>query len=264
MDELLVPILRHLDQASPGDVIGAYLYGSATTTGLRPDSDIDLLIVTRRSLIDSERTALASLLLSLSGWKGHALRFPDAADRRPVELTSLVLGDLHPLTDAPPCDFQYGEWIREHLLDGVLPQPAPDPEVLVLLATAHSSHTSLRGPVLDKLVDPVPAELLRQALRAIVPEVIRNLVGDERNALLTLARIVVTMETGQIVPKDAAAQALAQRLAGHDRELLEYARAGYLGLVRDGWREESSRALRVACALNELAMEAVSGPDLQA
>lgn len=66
MDESLAPILSHLDQSAPGDVIGFYLYGSATTTGLRPDSDIDIdmLILTRRPLTDCERSALVSLLLS--------------------------------------------------------------------------------------------------------------------------------------------------------------------------------------------------------
>lgn len=259
MDELLAPILRHFDQAAPGDVIGVYLYGSATTTGLRPDSDIDLLVLTRRSLIDSERSALVSMLLSLSGWKGHASRFPDAAARRPLELTSVVLGDLHPLTESPQCDFQYGEWMREELLGGRLPQPAHDSDVVTLLATAHGSHEALRGPALDELIDPVPAELLRQALLATVPEVIQNFVGDERNSLLTMARIVVTMETGQVVPKDAAAHALATKLTGHDRELLEYALAGHLGLVRDDWSERSFRAIGLACTLAELVKQAAPG-----
>lgn len=256
MDELLSPLLSHLDHSAPGDVLGVYLYGSATTTGLRPNSDIDLLILTHRSLTDSERSALVSLLLDLSGWKGHAERFPDAADRQPLEVTSLVLSDLHPLTEAPRCDFQYGEWLREALLEGLLPQPSHDPDVVTLLAAAQDSHKVLRGPTLDGLLGPVPAELLRQALLAVVPRVIQDVDGDERNAVLTLARTIVTLETGQMVSKDDAAQQVAPRLTGNDRVLLERARAGYLGEVSDNWNDLSSDAMALAHTLAEVAQQA--------
>ena len=124
MDELLAPILSHLDQSTPGDLIGFYLYGSATTTGLRPDSDIDTLILTHRSLTDCERSGLVSLLLKVSGWRGHAGRFPDAAARQPLEVTSLVL-------------------------DGRLPQPVCDPEVVALLALARTLVTLATGQMVS-------------------------------------------------------------------------------------------------------------------
>lgn len=255
MDELLAPVLRHLDHSSPGDVIGVYLYGSATTTGLRSDSDIDLLILTHRSLTESERSALVSLLLDFSGWKGHAERFPHAADRQPLEVTSLVISDLRPLNGAPRYDFQYGEWLREQLTNGLLPQPAYDPDVIALLASAQDSHKVLRGPALGDILDPIPPELLRGALLAVVPNVVQDVAGDERNALLTLARIIVTLESGQVVSKDEAAQRIAPRLSANDRELLEHARAGYLEQIDDDWNEWSSTAVALAHTLAELAKQ---------
>lgn len=255
MDELLAPILGHLDQEAPGDVIGFYLYGSATTKGLRPDSDIDLLMLTRRSLTDFERSALVSLLLEVSGWKGHAGRFPEVATRQPLEVTSLILDDLRPLTGSPRCDFQYGEWLREDILAGMLPEPVHDPDVVALLAAAQDSYEVLRGPAMEDLLEPVPPELLRQALLAVVPDVIQGVTGDERNSLLTLARIMVTLDTGQVVSKDAAAQAIAPKLTGHDRVLLEYARAGYLGEVSDDWSDKSSQAKTLAYTLAEFAKQ---------
>lgn len=168
-------------------------------------------------------------------------------------MTSLVLSDLHPLTEAPRCDFQYGEWLREPLVEGLLPQPSHDPDVVALLAAAQDAHKVLRGPTLDDLLGPVPEELLRQALLAVVPSLIQEIAGDERNALLTLARTIVTLETGQIVSKDDAAQQVAPRLTGHDRVLLEHARAGYLGQVSDNWNDLSSDAKALAHTLAELA-----------
>lgn len=253
MEKVLAPILRHVDQCAPGSTIGVHLFGSAAATGLRPDSDIDLLILTRQSLTVAERLAMVSTLLDVSGWKGHMHQFPQVAGRRPVEVTSLVLGDLRPLTGAPRRDFQYGEWLREDLLNGLLLQPVRDPDVVVLLAAAQTSHQVLRGPALSDLVDPVAPELLRQAVLAVVPGLVREVAGDERNVLLSLARVLVTLETGRVVSKDAAARAVGPRLASSDRTLLDLARAGYLGQVRDDWSEHSSHAVTLARNLAALA-----------
>gem|GEM_PF-5892352 len=48
---------------------------------VRPDSDVDLLVLTRTTLSESERASLVSVLLSASGWPGHAAEFPDVANR---------------------------------------------------------------------------------------------------------------------------------------------------------------------------------------
>ena len=56
VDDVIAPILSHLKEHDPGDVLGFYLYGSATTTGLRPDSDLDCLVLT--SLVVTDLTPL--------------------------------------------------------------------------------------------------------------------------------------------------------------------------------------------------------------
>lgn len=249
MDELLAPILAHIDRHDPGCNVGVYLYGSAASTGLRPDSDVDVLAVTRRSLTRAERASLVKLLLGVSGWHGHLARFPDAAGRRPLEVTFLALPDLAPLPARPRRDFQYGEWLREELRAGALPEPAEDPDVVILLATALQSCLTLRGSALGDVVAPVPSHLLRQAAIEQVPGLVSEVDGDERNVLLTLARILVTLETGDIVSKDAAAQTIAARRTGHERALLQTARAGYLGLISDDWSERPSRAHALANTL---------------
>lgn len=249
MDELLAPLLAHIDRHGPGDIVGVYLYGSAAGTGLRPDSDVDVLAVTRRSLSRAERASLVRLLLGISGWHGHRERFPDAAGRRPLEVTFLALPDLSPLPGRPRRDFQYGEWLREELLEGAPPEPADDPDVVVLLATALQSSLTLRGRALGEVVDPVPSSLLRQAAIEQVPGLVREIDGDERNVLLTLARILVTLETGDIVSKDAAAQTIATRRTGLERALLQTAREAYLGLVRDDWSTWTAQVRALANAL---------------
>ncbi|WP_305091553.1 aminoglycoside adenylyltransferase domain-containing protein [Prescottella sp. R16] len=209
MDSAVEPVLAHLDRHDPGGIVGVYLYGSATVTGLRPDSDIDLLVLTRRSLGVRERAALVDTLLAASGWQGHAATFPEAAARRPLELTVLVVGDTRPWQVTPRHDFQYGEWLRADLVAGRIPQPADDPDVPILVATAQSSHRVLRGAELGDVLAPVDRDILHAALRAVVPDILEEIVGDERNTLLVLARILVTLDSGRIVSKDAAADAIA-------------------------------------------------------
>lgn len=228
-------IVAHLDREDPGEVIGVYLYGSAASSGLRPDSDVDLLVLTRRSLTPDERAALVRMLLRVSGWRGHAETFPDAASGRPMELTSLVAGDLEPLPAAPIRDFQFGEWLRADLVAGALPSPEPDPDVVILLATAHTANRTLRGPDFAAVAPQVPHDRLSRAMLATIPDILGEIDGDERNTLLVLARMIVTLETGRIVPKAAAANAVAERLGPDDRRLLLRARDGYLGVAHDDW-----------------------------
>ena len=163
MDDLIQAVLDSVLDDGPSGIIGVYLYGSSTTTGLSAESDVDLLLVTRRSMLAKERRSLVSSTVEFSGWKGHAKDFPDVADRRPLDVTSLVADDIEPLTAVPRRDFQFGEWLRRDFTQGHVPVPEWDPDVVILLATALASHQVLHGPSLDRLVADVPSTLLKGA-----------------------------------------------------------------------------------------------------
>lgn len=90
MDDLIETVLDRVLTADPGGIVGAYLYGSSTTTGLGPESDLDLLLVTRRSLTLEERTSLVSNVARTLGVEGDSEAFPEVANRRPLEVTGLV------------------------------------------------------------------------------------------------------------------------------------------------------------------------------
>jgi streptomycin 3"-adenylyltransferase len=65
-------------------VLAAYLYGSAVAGGLGPDSDLDVLVVGRRSLTGGERAAIIQRLLPISG------RRAVGGPARSIELTIVV------------------------------------------------------------------------------------------------------------------------------------------------------------------------------
>lgn len=258
MERAVGQVLEHLDRENPGEIRGAYLYGSAVSGGLRPDSDVDLLVLTARSLTGAERASLVRLLLQVSGGKGHAAALPDATPGLPLELTSVVIGDDGRWPEPAAHDLQFGEWLRSDILNGLELQPTPDPDVPILLATAQRAHRVLRGPALTEVVSTVSASVLRESMLAIIPDILAEIVGDERNTLLALARIVTTLQTGDIVPKNVAASAAAATLSGSDRELLVRARAAYLGEVEDDWdgseEEVTALAHSLARQAHQLAM----------
>lgn len=260
MEEQLAPVLDHLDRADPGEIVGVYLYGSATSGGLRPDSDLDVLVLTRRSLTPGERMALTHVLLDASSGSSHPLEFSDGAAGRPLELTCVVVDEHRRWPDPAAHDFQYGEWLRADIQVGQTPQTTLDPDVPILLATAHTAHRVLRGHPLDEVVDPVAPGELREAMLASIDDILGEIVGDERNTLLAFARIVTTLRTGEIVPKDVAAAAVAETLAPGDRTLLERARSGYLGEADDDWTGLAEEVTGLSHALAAQARALAAAP----
>jgi aminoglycoside 9-adenylyltransferase len=144
------------------------------------------------------------------------------------------------------CDYQYGEWLREDFMAGQVPAPHPDADLAILITSARSSSEPLRGPALDEITDPVPPADLRRAIKDSVQPLIGDMVGDERNVLLTLARMVVTLETGEIVSKDDADDRVMSTLPAGSRDLLDLARQGYLGAAADDWTQNRDQTQETA------------------
>lgn len=222
-------LVRLVREVLGDDVVGAYLHGSAVLGGLRPSSDVDVLVVVRRSAAADRRAALVEGLLDISGRR--ARRGP----ARPVELTLVVQSDVRPWRYPPRSDFLYGEWLRDQYERGEVPAPEPSPDLAVLVTMVLRGDAPLYGPPPAEVLDPVPREDVLRAAVAGVPALMTDLESDTRNVLLTLARIWTTLATGVIRSKDGAADwALGQLPSGH-RTVLARARAGYLGSQEESW-----------------------------
>jgi hypothetical protein len=172
----------------------------------------------------------------------------------------VVAEDLDPLTTAPKRDFQFGEWLRTDVVAGRMPHAEHDPDLVVLLATALASHRVLHGPPLDSLVDDVPFDLLQQAQLAGLPGLVDDLHSDSRNVLLTLARALHTIETGEIVAKDHAADRAAARVEGADAELLRAAAREHRGDGHVDWDRMSTGVSALARSLVELIHRTAGAP----
>ena len=188
------------------DARGAYLHGSTGAGTRMPTSDTDVLVVTGRPWP------------STSGGRSSKTSWPSgraaaAGPARPVELTVVVQRDVQPWRRSPVEDFLYGESEREMYELGVLPARRPNDDLAVLLTMALDADNPLFGPPPSALLDRPPTRDLIAAGTAGIPALLADLESDTRNVLLTLARILVTAETGQLVAKDQAADAVIPRLA---------------------------------------------------
>jgi len=226
-------------------LVAAYLHGSAASDGLKPDSDVDVLLVTDRSLDDAERRRLLAALMAISAP-------PKSGDpRRPIELIVFTRADLENRSSPARSDFVYGEWLRDAFNKGAVPQPEADPELTILLAQVRQAAAPLFGPPPQDLLPPIPDRELRTAIGDARKSLLANIAGDERNTLLTLARMWRTLETGEIVSKHVAAEWAVARLSGTARALMERARLGYLGLASDHWDDLEPEATALAQSLSD-------------
>ena len=217
-------------------VIGAYLHGSAAFGGLQATSDIDLLVVARRPTTRAEKRALIERLLPMSG------RGDPTGRSRSVELTIVVQGDVRPWHYPPRLDFQYGDWWRREFEQGVVtPWESPNPDLTLQLQMALQAEHPLFGPPPAEVLGPIPPGDIRRAMVDGIPALLSDLDGDERNVVLTFARIWMSLATGTIRSKDAAADWALPLLPPEHRPVLAHARAIYLGEAAEEWGDLLAR-----------------------
>ncbi len=222
-------------------LLGVYLHGSALGGVLKPQSDIDLLTVIKSSLKTEERTKLLTALMQLSG------RHPaQNIDKRCLEVMFFTQADLTASEFPARADFVYGEWLRDIFEAGEVPLPNSDPEYTLVLAQAYSEAFALYGPAPQTLLPHITSDNVKTAMRILLPSLVEGLHGDERNVLLTLARMLYTATTGQFTSKDRAALWAIRLLSKPSADLLSYTRMAYLGEITDSWPEHRIKAIALA------------------
>ncbi|MFS8045765.1 aminoglycoside adenylyltransferase domain-containing protein [Rhizobium sp. BR 314] len=226
-------------------LLAMYLHGSAVKDGLRPQSDVDVLAVIDQPMTEAMRLELVSALMEVSGPHPASPGGP-----RCIELMVFLKADLSEPAFPARSEVVYGEWLREHFEAGGIPEAHADPENTLILAQARQQAQPLLGPELDAILSEISSDQIRLAMREALPALLENLHGDERNVLLTLARMWRTASTNEFVSKDAAADWAILRLPDHVAETLAQARDAYLGKSRDDWADRPQEAQQAAAYLH--------------
>lgn len=228
-----------LERVLGGSLLAVYLHGSAVAGGLRRNSDVDLIAVVDRPIGAEPRERLVAELMQVSG-----MYPPPPGGPRPVELIVFQRADLAGSVYPARSEFIYGEWLRASYAAGATAQPSSDPEFTLILAQARAEARTLFGPDPANLLPPVSHAEIRRAIGDALPTLLGNLEGDERNVLLTLARMWRTLAMGDFVSKDVAAEWAIPHLPGEVATVLAGAREAYLGLSRDVEGSEVQAAAR--------------------
>jgi streptomycin 3"-adenylyltransferase len=234
--------LRLVREVLGHDVLGAYEHGSAVLGGVQPTSDVDILVITGRLATLAEKRQLVEGLMVISA------PFPPPGPERCVEVTVVTQTQMRPWRYPPSFDLQYGEWLRKRFENGddLALQATVNADLTTLLTIVLLGDQPLFGPPPGELLDPV---LMDDCIKAMVSDIdvfMHEFEGDTRNLLLRLARIWQTVATGVIDRKDRAALWAQERLPSDYQQLIERARAMYLGLQPDEWTDWPSEAR--ACA----------------
>jgi len=220
------------------DVLGVYLYGSYLVGGLQQYSDIDILVVTNRSITAEEKAGLIQNLLTISG-----IYMKDT--KPPIEITIVTKAAVNPWQYPPLFEFQYGEWLRQFFERGnATPwqnQEMPD-LALIITQVLLKSHT-LAGKKPEQLLVPVPYHDFMNAMLTDLDRLADDIEDDTRNVLLTLARIWSTIETNTIRSKPEAADWALDRLPLKHQTVLERAKLICTGKKEEYW-EDLSNAIK--------------------
>jgi streptomycin 3"-adenylyltransferase len=231
-------VLRLVREVLGRHVLGAYEHGSAVLGGVQPTSDVDILVLTGRPATLVEKRQLVAGLMAISA------RFPPPGPERCVEVTVVAQAQVRPWRYPPSFDLQYGEWLRTRFENGddLALQATVNPDLTTLLTIVLLGDRPLFGPPPRALLDPALMEDCVTAMVSDIDVVMDEFEGDTRNLLLRLARIWQTVVTGRIDRKDRAATWAQERLPSEYRQLMERARAMYLGRQPDQWTGWPSEA----------------------
>ncbi|WP_154674918.1 aminoglycoside nucleotidyltransferase ANT(9) [Desnuesiella massiliensis] len=238
-----IQAIEMIEELLDGLLVGVYLYGSAVMGGLRINSDVDILVVTNNILSEEIRRELTQKLILVSGKVGNTNAI------RPLEVTVINKNDMLPWHFPPKYEFMYGEWLREQFEKGEIPRRTYDPDLAILLKQAIMNSIPLVGPNISDILEPVPITDIRKAIKESLPGLMADIKGDERNVILTLARMWLTASTGEISSKDQAAEWAIPQLPIEQAALLDIARKAYLGECIDKWEGLESE---VASLINHM------------
>jgi len=220
-------VAQHLGR----NLMAVHLYGSAIDGRLQFYSDIDLLVTVHEPIDGLQREALMTGLLEISAFPGTSCKY------RALEVTVVVYAHLVPWRFAPQRDMQFGEWLRDDIRAGVYEPMQADPDIAILLTKVRKSSVPLIGEEADMIFAAVPKSDLLKAFQYSLElwQEPADLQGDERNIILTLARIWYSVVTGEIIGKDEAATWLLPQLSEEHAATLQAARSEYLGLSVMDW-----------------------------
>ena len=201
LDRILPQLLEDLRARLGPELVGVYLYGSVISGGFDPEtSDLDLLVVTARSTDEVDFDVLDGIVKRL------AAREPDWADR--LDIAFVGRGTL--------ATFRSGGPLVEISHDEPLRRIPNADDWLETWFLARDADTALIGPSPTSLIPPIDIGEFLAGAALDVDRLVEKARVDPRDRsvayrLLTLCRLLRSLESGAICSKDEGGAWVAER-----------------------------------------------------
>ncbi len=198
---VLEALLNNVPRLLKEQFVGIYLFGSLANGGFDENSDVDVLIVTRDKIssdVFSKLETMHSKISTLDSWCATQLEVVyiprDAVQRYNPK------NNIHPHLDR-------GRGEKLH-------QVQHDMDWVVQRFILRDRGITLVGPNPRTLIDPVSLEDLRHAMRSVLYDWLAGFIDDpsqiknhgyQSYIVLTICRALYTLQYGDIVSKQAAA-----------------------------------------------------------
>lgn len=220
--------------------IGMYLFGSLATGDFDQDSDVDYVVVTDDVLSNELVSALQDMhvrIATIDSWCATQLEgsyVPQGALRRYDPVRAL---HLH-------IDRGRGERLKMMRIENELLSRAWWGGWVLLRDMLREKGITLAGPAPRTLIDPVSPEELRQAALAVLQGWAAQILdtpaeidsrGYQSYTVLTLCRILYTLQNGSVASKPVAARWAQETLDPRWIPLIERA---WLGRQKGGVKAE--------------------------
>ena len=220
VNELLDALTSGLRETLGDQLISAYLFGSATTSDFDLQSDVDVVVVTTDTIPDETFAAIQAM---------HA-RIATIDSRYATQLEVSYIS-RRAIRRYNPADALHPRLDRGK--EETLRMMRHDADWVVQRHLIRERGSTLLGPTPAMLIDPVSPDDLRRAMLELLPEWLAPMLenppdvrtrGYQSFIVLSICRILYTLEHGDVVSKKAAASWGEETL--HVR---------WTPLIRGGW-----------------------------
>jgi hypothetical protein len=221
VNQLLQKLLKETQTILDGQFVGMYLFGSLTSGDFDQDSDIDVVIVTADEISDDTFSALQVMHERIyTGDSPWTIQLEVSYIPKRALWRYDPTNALHPHIDRGSDEF----FMMQH-----------DESWIVQRYVLHKRGITLAGPAPQTLIDPVLSSDLRQAMLVILngwasqileePAKIKQR-GGQSYTVLSICRILYTLQYGTVVSKSAAARWVQETSSNRWMPLIERTWAG--------------------------------------
>lgn len=199
--DFVINLLYKTKEILKEDFIGFYLHGSLAIGGFNSkSSDIDVLVITNKTMTVGTKRKLADLLLSFSN------------EPFPVEISFLNEKQLNNWTHPCPFDFHYSEFWRGRYQDDLSKstyqhlngEVRNDADLAAHITVLNHRGLSLEGPPINEVFPSVPRSHYISSIMGDFQECLENIEEDPIYCVLNLIRVFWYLKEGVISSKQEA------------------------------------------------------------